>query len=173
MLTRLAGLGVKPTPGVVKREGLKARVLAALQQHGTLSAAAAAAGVSRATIYNWRDNDPAFAAEVHQWMHEGLEEELVESLYHIATSKDPKMANAAVRANELLLKSVNPDKYSDRVKVDQTLTVNNQVQVIHEVRDTLRTAQATRLQQLRANVIDADTQSRPSGAERGGEGEGA
>ena len=166
MLVKLSEVGQGPTPGEVKRAGLKAKVIAAMRQHGTLSAASLAAGVARSTIYAWRDSDPAFAAEVHQWMHEGMEEELVESLYRIATSSDPKMATAAVKANEILLKSVNPDKYSDRLKVDATTTVNHQVSVIHDVRDQLRERQAARLQQLRGGVVDV--QALPTTEQGGG-----
>ena len=154
-LVRLAEFGKAPTPGQVKREEIKARFLAALKQHGTLSAACQVAGTARATIYRWRDEDPVFAAQVHQWMHVDMEAELVESLFRIATSTDPKMANAAVRAGEVLLKADRPEKYGDRLQIEQQVTVNVAVQTV----DAFMQRQRAAMQQLERSVspvIEAD-----------------
>src|SRR5688572_429551 len=44
-----------------KRDRQKKRFIEALTTHGTVYHAAQAAGVSRQTVYRWRDEDPEFA----------------------------------------------------------------------------------------------------------------
>jgi DNA-binding XRE family transcriptional regulator len=44
-----------------KRDTRKKRFLTALTEQGTVFHAAQAAGVSRQTVYHWRDEDPEFA----------------------------------------------------------------------------------------------------------------
>lgn len=161
-LMRLAALGTptltqqlkRLTPGEISRQQLKRRAIDALKEHGTLKAAAAAADVAPSTIYRWRDNDPQFAAEVDEFLHVTMVEELEASMYRIATSTDPKMANAAVRAGELLLKAENRDKYGDHQKIESTQTVNHLVQVVHTVRDGIKARQHEALQRLK--TIDAE-----------------
>lgn len=134
------------------RADRKARFLAALQEHGTLAATCLHTGIPRRTVYDWREVDPAFNEVCEAWLTEGLEDALVESLYQRATNPEDKSGE---RAAEFLLKSLNPDRYSERQKVETTLTVNQQVQVVYTHRDELRERQAARLAQLQARTIDA------------------
>lgn len=149
-LGRTEKLTEKLKPGEIKRAELKRRAIDALREHGTIGHAAAAAGVSPRTIYTWRDADPAFNAAVTEFLHVDLVDTLVASAYKIATSDDPKIANAAVRAQEMLLKAYDPDTFTERQRIEQTVTVNQQVQIVHTVRDTLRAQQAQRLKTIDA-----------------------
>ena len=161
-LMRLAALGNPKLaaefeamkPGDLKRRDLKRRAIEGLREHGTIGHAAAAAGVSPSTIYRWRDADPEFNAEVLEFMHVDQVDQLHQSMYAIATSTDPKMASAAVKAGEFLLKSLDRDTYGDHIKQETTTTINHMVQVVHEVRDTHRERQAERLRRLR--TLDAE-----------------
>ncbi|WP_019587576.1 hypothetical protein [Deinococcus apachensis] len=86
---------------------------------------------------------------------EGVREQrLVESLYRIATSEDPKMANAAAKAGEFLLKAWNREKWGDRQKIETTQTVNHMVQISLDVRDTFRAEQQAKLEALRARTLE-------------------
>lgn len=131
----------------------KAKFLEALQEHGSLSATCLATGTPRRTVYDWRETDAAFNEVCEAWLTEGMEDALVESLYQRATNPEDKTGE---RAAEFLLKSLNPDRYSERTKIDQTLTINQQVQVVHTVRDEFRARQEERLAQLRGRTIDAE-----------------
>lgn len=142
-----------PKPAQLRRQEKKDKAIEALRKHGTLLAAAKLSGVSRSTLYRWREEDPAFEAQVKEWLDEDMEAELHDSMFRIATSEDPRLANAAVRAGEILLKSINPTKYGDKLQVDSTTNINHKVTVIHEQRDHLRTLQAQRIQELR--TLDA------------------
>ena len=143
----------RTTPGQVKRQALKRLAVDALREHGTLTHAAAAAGVAPSTIYRWRDSDPKFARQVAEFLHVSYIEELERSMFSIATSNDPKMANAAVRAGEFLLKAEHRQKYGDHQQIEQTININHTVQVALEARDRLQAQQQARLQALR--TIDA------------------
>lgn len=158
-LLQLADLGKNTSlaeslkPAEIKRAELKARFLTALREHGTITHAAAAAGVNRATAWRWEQDDADFAAEVRRWMHTDQVSELHESLYKIATSNDPRMATASVKAGEFLLKALDRNIYGDMTKIESTQTVNHLVQVVHTVRDDHRAKQLGRLNQLK--TIDA------------------
>jgi len=54
-------------------------VLKVLEDHGTVSDAARAVGVTRCTVYEWRNNDAAFDAAVH-----AAQEDLVDKLEQAA-----------------------------------------------------------------------------------------
>ena len=59
-----------------KRDTRKKRFIAALTTHGTVFHAAQAAGVSRNTVYRWRDEDPEFAIlwdEAHEQAVDSVE----------------------------------------------------------------------------------------------------
>lgn len=152
-------------PAQIRRQELKARFLTALREHGTISHAAAAAGVNRVTAWRWEQDDPDFAAEVRQWMHTDQVSELHESLYKIATANDPKMATASVKAGEFLLKALDRPTYGDHLKQETTLNINESVQVIHTVRAALSVRQVEKLQQLR--TIDAESVLELSQSDKG------
>ena len=77
------------------------------------------------------------------------EQRLVESMYRIAMSEDPKTANAAAKAGEFLLKVWNRDKFGDKQRIEQTITESQQIQVVHTVRDQFRAERAEAIQRLR------------------------
>ena len=141
-------------PGELKRRELKRRVLEALRENGTLTHAAAAVDMPPSTIYRWRKADPEFDAAVTEFLHVDMVDTLEQSAFRIATSTDPKMASAAVKAQEMLLKAYDRDRFGDHQRIEQTTTINHMVQVVHEVRDTHRERQAERLRRLR--TLDAE-----------------
>lgn len=84
------------------------RMLAALRQGASPSAAAAYAGISRATYYRWRDADEAFAAAIIDATEAGtdrLEDEL------LARATDPN--NPSPIALIVALKARRPEKYKE------------------------------------------------------------
>lgn len=152
-------------PGDLKRRDLKRRAIEGLREHGTIGHAAAAADVAVSTIYRWRAADPQFDAEVLEFMHVDQVDQLHESMYRIATSTDPKTANAAVQAGKFLLQSLDRRTYGDHLTTEATLTINAQMQVADNALELLRSRQAAAVQQLR--TIDAppsqsDTPALPS-----------
>ncbi|MDO4263852.1 MAG: phBC6A51 family helix-turn-helix protein [Deinococcus sp.] len=146
------------TPAQQRRADRKERAIEALREYGTLQRAAEAAGVARSTLYKWREDDPQFEALVKEWIDEDMEAELHDTLFTIAKkgADDPKYANAAVRAAELLIKAENPSKYGDKLKVESEQTINHQIQVVHEVRDQHRQLQQERLRRLAERTIEAE-----------------
>lgn len=142
------------TPAQRQRSRRKAAFLRALQEHGSLGAACLASGVSDVTVWRWRKQYPAFDRAVLDFVEGVREQRLVESMYRIATSDDPKMANAAAKAGEFLLKVWNRDKYMERQKIEQTVTINHQVQVVQAVRDELRARQQEKLQRLSLQTLE-------------------
>lgn len=147
-------------PGEIKRMELKRRALEGLREHGTISHAASAAGVSVMTIWNWRKDDPEFARQVTEFLHVDQVDELHQSMYNIATNPTDKTASAAVRAGEFLLKSLDRDTYGDHQRIESTQTVNHLVQVVHTVRDGIKARQQEALQRLK--TIDAEPEAQPS-----------
>lgn len=146
-----------PAPAQLRRREKKDRAIAALREHGTLEMAATVAKVSRSTLYRWRAADPAFEAEVKQWMDEDMEDELHDTLFTIAKlgMTDAKYANAAVRAAELLIKAENRAKYGDHQTIDQTVNVNHIVQLSHDARQAIQQRQAEKLKELRTIDVEA------------------
>ncbi|WP_293914236.1 hypothetical protein [Deinococcus sp.] len=136
------------TPAQRERSRRKSRFLKALQEHGSIAAACLASGVHDTTVWRWRKQYPAFDKAVITFIEGVREQRLVESLYRIATSEDPRMANAATKAGEFLLKSWNREKYSDSLKIEQSMTVHQKIEVSIEVRDAFRAEQQARLTQL-------------------------
>ncbi|MFT2720715.1 hypothetical protein ACMT4L_11985 [Deinococcus sp. A31D244] len=137
------------TPAQRRRSRRKAAFLKALQEHGGITAACLASGVNDATVWRWRKQYPAFDRAVIEFVEGVREQRVVESLYRIATSEDPKTATAAAKAGEFLLKVWNPTKYTEKQRIETTITVNAQVQHVHTVRDTLRAKQQERIRELR------------------------
>jgi transposase-like protein len=83
-----------------------------------VSEAARAIGVSRRTVYNWRDRDPTFAAE---W--DDAEQEAIDALEKIARDR---AIDGSDRMMEILLKAHRPEKYVERLRADinGNVTVN-------------------------------------------------
>lgn len=142
------------TPGQRRRSHRKAAFLRSLQEHGSLTAACLASGVHDSTIWRWRQQYPAFDRAVLEFVEGVREQRLVESMYRIATSDDPKMANAATKAGEFLLKAWNREKWGDRQKIDQTVTITQQVQVIHEARERHREQQRAAIAALQVRTLE-------------------
>lgn len=162
-LLRLAQIGTgqdlvaQHAPAEVRRAELKRRFLEGLRESGTISKASAHAGISRRTASRWQQDDAEFAAEITRWLHEDQADELHETMFEITKRglTDAKYASAAVKAGEFLLKSLDRDTYGDQLRTESTVTINQQVQVIHEVRDRMRAQQAETLARLQARTIDA------------------
>lgn len=131
------------------RAAKKAAFLQGLREDGTLGATCKRTGLSLSTVYRWRKEDPEFNTSCEEWLHEELVDTLFQSMFQIATSTDPKMANASVRAGEFLLKALNPDVYAERVKIEANVTTHQHVTGVLEVRDRYRAEQDVRLQQIR------------------------
>lgn len=148
------------TPAQRTRNERMAQYLRTLRSEGTLTAACTVTGISQPTVWRWREEFPAFGNAVTQFLTRDRQLLIEENMFRIATSTDPKTANAAVKAGEIYLKALDPDRYADRQKIEQTVTINHQVQVVHEVRERLRAAQAEKLQRLQ--IVDA----LPSSGER-------
>lgn len=155
-LLKLASLGRQDlsqlhTPPEQRRAQLKTEFLGHLRIAGTISKAAAKTGLSRRTVQRWQNDDTDFAAEVKKWLHEDQADELHDTLFEIAIAgkRDPKMANAAVRAAEFLLKSLDRETYGDQLKTEVNQTVNHIVQMSQEVRDTFRQRQLEKVRQIR------------------------
>ena len=147
------------SPAEQRRQEKKDRAITALRQYGTLERAAEAAGVSRTTVYRWRDLDPDFEAQVKQWMEEDMEDELHATLFTIAKLglTDAKYANAAVKAAELLIKAENREKYGDTLKTETTLNISGQIDVAHQVQQQFRIEHAALKMQAKAlRTIDAE-----------------
>ena len=132
------------------RAAKKAAFLQGLREDGTLGATCKRTGLSESTIYRWRRDDPEFNQACESWLHVELEDELHQSMYRIATSTDPKMANAAVRAGEFLLKAVNPEQYGEKIKVDSTQSISVAISIGDQVRDQFRAEHAALRAQARA-----------------------
>lgn len=128
------------TPAQKARREQKARFLELLEEEGHITQAAARLGVAPSTVYRWRVQDPEFNDAVSDWLSEGMEEVVATNMFRIATSTDPKIASASVKAGEFMLKSLNRDKYGDQIKQETTVTVNHQVQVIEGFREKQRAA---------------------------------
>lgn len=126
-------------PASLRLMELKRRFLNALREQGTITHAAAAAGVARNTVWRWRRDDEEFRVEVDTWLHQDQVDELHDSMYRIATSTDPKIASAAVKAGEFLLKSLDRETYSDHLKIETTQSINVAVSVVHDIRAKHRT----------------------------------
>ncbi|GAA4022850.1 hypothetical protein GCM10022631_41740 [Deinococcus rubellus] len=136
------------TPAQRQRSRRKAAFLRALHEHGSISAACLASGVHDTTVWRWRKEYPAFDTAVLNFTEGVREQRVIESLYKIATSEDPKMANAAAKAGAFLLQAWNRPKYSPHLKIEQTVSVHQQVQVALDVRDQIRAVQAERLSRI-------------------------
>lgn len=141
------------TPAERTRHKRMAGFLRALQAEGMINPACKASGVSVATQWRWREEYPAFAAAVTKFLKQTRIAQLEDNMYRIANSTDPKMAMAAVRANEFLMKSWDREQYQESVRVEGTQTVNHMVQVVHSVRDTMREEQAAKLASLQARTL--------------------
>lgn len=150
-------LPARTTPGELKRQELKRRVIDGLKEHGTLTHAAAAAGISPSTIYRWREQDTTFNDQVTEFLNIDLIDTLVSSMFSIATSGDPKTANAAVKAGEVLLKAYDRPRFGDQIKQETTITNNQNVTHVIEFRDVMRAEQEAKVRAIRTRTLDMET----------------
>jgi len=138
------------TPGQTTRNHRMNAFMAALQTHGSLTQVFQHTEYSEATTHEWRHKYPRFADAVNQFLTQTRVHRVEENLYRIATGTDPKSANAAVKAGEILLKAYDPDRFTERIKQETTLTVNGMVQHVHSSREQLLQAQQDALRALQA-----------------------
>lgn len=141
------------TPAQRTRNERMSLFLRELQKEGSLSRAYESSGVPEPTVHRWRGEYPPFGEAVTKFVTRTRMQKLEESMYRIALSEDPKMANAAVRAGEFLMKAWDRPQYGDHQRIEQTQTVNHIVQVVHTVRDDIRAKQQEALRRIR--TIDA------------------
>ena len=92
-----------------KRDTRKKRFIAALTVQGTVSHAAQAAGVSRNTVYRWRDDDPEFAI-LWDEAHEQAVDSVESVLFQKALSGDTICMIFYLKAHRPI--------YRDRVNID-------------------------------------------------------
>lgn len=137
------------TPGMVDRHARMLQFMDALRQLGTYTDACRATDIDNATVWRWRNDYPAFRDAVTTFMTRDRQVAIEDNMYRIATSTDPKTANATVKAGELYLKALDRDKWGDKLTTDTTITINTQVQHVIEVREKLRAAQSEKLHRIR------------------------
>lgn len=92
-----------------KRDRQKKRFIEALTLKGTVYHAAKAAGVSRQTVYRWREEDPEFA----QLWEEAIEndvDEVESTIYHQAVGGNTLAAIFYLKAHRPI--------YRDRLNID-------------------------------------------------------
>lgn len=150
-------LGGEPgtwTPAQRSRNERMAHFLRVLADEGGCLSACAASGVPYATVHRWREQHEAFAQAYDIASQQRLLA-VEEDIFRIARSTDPRMANATVKAGEFLMRAWDPERYTEKQKIEQTVTVNHQVQVIEGFRDRQRQA----LRGLTLPVIDSEQKS--------------
>ena len=126
----------------------RAAFLAELAARGNVSDAAAAAGVPRQTVYDWRAADPAFAAawdaaldqaadtmerEAFRRAVEGVEEPVYG---RVAKDSDGEIGRITKYSDTLLiflLKGARPEKYRERQQVEHTGRL--EVEYVNDWRD--------------------------------------
>ena len=129
------------TPAEKVRRERKTRFLEVLTEEGHITQAAARLGVSPSTVYRWRVLDPTFNDAVADWLTEDMEQVVATNMFRIATSQDPKTANATVKAGEFMLKSLNRLTYGETLKTESTQTINVQITTTLDHRDKIRALQ--------------------------------
>src|ERR1041384_1624108 len=92
-----------------KRDTRKKKFIAALTTQGTVSHAAQAAGVSRNTVYRWRDEDPEFAI-LWDAAHEKAVDSVESVLFQKALSGDTICMIFYLKAHRPI--------YRDRLNID-------------------------------------------------------
>lgn len=90
--------------------------LAALRQVPIVRVACQEAGIVRAAAYQWRDKDPAFAKAWDQALEDGIENR-VDVLEAALFSRAQKKSDVLLI---FALKSLKPEIYGDRTRVDLT-----------------------------------------------------
>lgn len=92
------------------------KLLAALEEKGTYEGAAKKLRITSQTIRNWRADDPTLDAECEDARSLGRKtkaDTVLETLFTVATDKKhPGMVTAAI----FLMKSLEPETFTDRVK---------------------------------------------------------
>lgn len=102
-----------PRGKTVRTDRARATFLQVLSDTCNVSEAARAAGIGRASAYDWRGKDPDFAKA---W--DEAEQEAVDKLEKVAW--DRATAGVSDRMLELLLKAHRPERFKDRVLNEHT-----------------------------------------------------
>lgn len=110
------------TRGKTVRTGrAREKFIARLAETCNVSEAARTAGISRQAAYEWRNNDPSFAAEWEDAEQQAADHLEMEAWKRATDDKSDRML-------EILLKAHRPEKYADRSKVEHsggvTITVS-------------------------------------------------
>lgn len=160
MCAYLEGDPASWTAGQATRNHRMNVFMQALQQLGSLTQVFSHTDFPETTVIRWRRDHPKFADAINTFITDTRITRIEEAMYRIATSTDPKMANAAVRAQETLLKAYDRPRFGDHLTTESTQTVNHLVQVVHTVRDGIKARQQEALQRLK--TIDAEPEALPS-----------
>lgn len=94
----------------------RATFLTALRETCNVAGAARTAGIGRSSAYEWRRDDPAFAAA---W--DEAEAEAIDNLEGVVYRR--AMEGHSDRLAEILLKGHRPERYADRSKIEHGGTV--------------------------------------------------
>lgn len=135
--------------GSDKRDAQRTRLqelfLNALKGNPSVTQAAAAAGVSRQTVYRWREEVPEFG---NAWddVREASIERLEQALYERAVDSSDQAAF-------FLLKALKPETYRERQTVEHTGAGGGAVKVEHS--HDLSKLSADRIRELRSILAEA------------------
>lgn len=91
----------------------RAAFIARLRGTGTVRYAATAAGVSRQTVYEWRDRDPDFARE---W-----DDAIADATEALEAAARARALSGSDKLLMFLLKAQRPDKYGDRLHIEHSI----------------------------------------------------
>lgn len=132
------------TPLQPKKETHAAAVLTALAQSGNVSVACRAAGISRASFYEWQESDPEFKKAAAAAKDEATELLEAEALRRARSGiEEPvfyqgKKCGAVRRYSDtlliFLLKAARPEKYRERSAV----TIENPEEIARSIRDAVQ-----------------------------------
>lgn len=102
----------------------KQAVLAVLAETGNIRQACIAAGVGRQSYYDWRNNDPEFAAAA-----ELAAQDAADYLEEVARQRAIRDKNPSDLLLIFLLKGLRPEKYRDNYNPGLNITADN-VQIV-------------------------------------------
>lgn len=105
MANTVKGKG-RARPRSKRTDRARATFLATLEETCNVSASARAAGLGRRTVYEWREDDPTFAAD---W--DEAEEIAADKLEQVARER---AIDGSDRMLEILLKAHRPEKFVER-----------------------------------------------------------
>jgi len=109
-----------PRGKTIRTDRARAAFLAVLAEHCNVSEACRAARISRSAAYEWRNDDPAFAAA---W--DDAEQTAADTLEKVAWDRATAKKGWSDRMLEILLKAHRPEKFVEKqnIKVETVSVV--------------------------------------------------